>query len=238
MPNTANLSMPLVMPAQAQKHVTVNEALAILDTVTQLGVIDSTRVVPPSTGLDGDAYIVPADAQGTWANRTANVAVWSNGGWSFLMPRAGWKAWDKRQCGWQIYDGTVWIPDAQAISPGGAALTARIVEIDHPITAGATSKTAALIPGGAQVIGVSARVTSAIKGVGLTGWRIGVEGSDSRYGSGLGMGLNAYTSVISATPVTYYSRTSLVLTAEGKPFSAGNVRIAAHIVEISPPRPV
>ena len=36
MARTAQLDLPLVMPAQAQKHVTVNEALARLDAAAQL----------------------------------------------------------------------------------------------------------------------------------------------------------------------------------------------------------
>ena len=36
MAKTAQLDLPLVMPAQAQKHVTVNEALARLDAAAQL----------------------------------------------------------------------------------------------------------------------------------------------------------------------------------------------------------
>ena len=36
MVKTANLELPLVQAAQAQKHVTVNEALALLDAAAQL----------------------------------------------------------------------------------------------------------------------------------------------------------------------------------------------------------
>ena len=42
------------------------------------------------------------------------------------------------------------------------------------------------------MLGVTGRVVAALAGPGLTGWRIGVAGSDSRYGSGLGMALNSY----------------------------------------------
>jgi hypothetical protein len=43
MTETANLALPLVQPAQAQKHVTVNEALARLDGLTQLTSFRSAR---------------------------------------------------------------------------------------------------------------------------------------------------------------------------------------------------
>ena len=44
---TANLGLPLLLPAQAQKHVTHNEALQLLDILVQARVEDRTRTVPP-----------------------------------------------------------------------------------------------------------------------------------------------------------------------------------------------
>ena len=38
------LSLPYIQPAQAQKHVTHNEALRILDAITQLSVIDTSTL--------------------------------------------------------------------------------------------------------------------------------------------------------------------------------------------------
>ena len=50
MARTAQLSLPLVMPSQAQKHVTVNEALARLDAAAQLRVHSSRSRCPPASG--------------------------------------------------------------------------------------------------------------------------------------------------------------------------------------------
>lgn len=38
MARTTQLGLPLVLPSQAQKHVTVNEALVRIDAATQLSV--------------------------------------------------------------------------------------------------------------------------------------------------------------------------------------------------------
>ena len=82
MARTAQLDLPLVMPAQAQKHVTVNEALARLDAAAQLRVISSLLSTPPASACDGQSYLVPAGATGEWAgHRAGRIAVWSNGGW-------------------------------------------------------------------------------------------------------------------------------------------------------------
>ena len=60
MSETTHLGLPLVQPAQAQKHVTVNEALAKLDGLTQLILSSVTILTPPTSASDGQSYFVPA----------------------------------------------------------------------------------------------------------------------------------------------------------------------------------
>lgn len=67
MSETAQLGLPLVQPAQAQKHVTVNEAFARLDGLTQLVLSSTTVTVPPSGLADGVSYGVPTGAVNEWA---------------------------------------------------------------------------------------------------------------------------------------------------------------------------
>jgi hypothetical protein len=238
MPRTAQLDLPLVMPAQAQKHVTVNEALARLDAVAQLRVVSSTEPEPPAAATDGAGYLVPAGAGGAWSGMAGQIAVRCNGGWVFMAPRAGWRAWDESRAGHQTFDGTAWVPDAVVVSPGGAGTIWRIVEFDHVVTPGSTNATAVVIPSHAQVIGVTGRVITALTGSGLSGWRIGVGGSDNRYGSGLGTGLNSFLIGLSGSPVSYYAPTPLLLSAEGGNFASGVVRLALHLVGLEPPRAV
>lgn len=238
MPKTAQLMLPLVMPAQAQKHVTVNQALAILDAVTQLQVQSALTTVPPRSPVEGAAYLVPQSASEEWKGKAPAVAVYSNSGWVFLTPRAGWRAWDQEQAAWWIFDGSGWVANALAISPKGARLSARIVEFDHTFSSGSTNTTTGQIPAGAQVIGVSGRVIVPITGTGISGWRVGVTGSSNRYGQSLGISLNSYVAGLSGAPVTYYSNTPLLLSAEGGNFSAGVVRLALHLLEIEPPRAI
>jgi hypothetical protein len=77
---------------------------------------------------------------------------------------------------------------------------------------------------------------TALTGPGLAGWRIGVSGSDNRYGSGLGVAEGSYLLGLSGSPVTYYADTQLVLTAEGGSFAGGRIRLALHVVQLVPPR--
>jgi Protein of unknown function (DUF2793) len=238
MARTAQLDLPLVMPAQAQKHVTVNEALARLDAVAQLRVVSSSVATPPVPAADGASYLVPPGASGDWQGQAGSIAVWCNGGWLFVAPKAGWRAWDESRQGHQMYDGQAWISDAVAVSSGGAAFLWKVIEFDHHLSPGASNLTAVAIPSHAQVVGVTGRVAAAISGSGLTGWRAGVGGSDNRYGSGLGLTQGSYLLGLSGAPVTYYADTPLLLSAEGGAFASGIIRLALHVVQIQPPRAV
>ena len=60
MDDTANLKLPFIMAAQAQKHVTHNEALRILDAVVQLSVINRDLATPPASPTNGQRYIIGA----------------------------------------------------------------------------------------------------------------------------------------------------------------------------------
>jgi len=48
MAETSQFNLPLLSASQAQKSVTVNEALSILDAVAQLRIVSSTTTTPPS----------------------------------------------------------------------------------------------------------------------------------------------------------------------------------------------
>ncbi|MEN8919412.1 MAG: DUF2793 domain-containing protein, partial [Octadecabacter sp.] len=71
------LSMPYIQPAQAQKHVTHNEALFLLDAVVQLAVEDVTLTTPPSGPAPNARYIVGASATGDWAGHDNKVALYT-----------------------------------------------------------------------------------------------------------------------------------------------------------------
>ena len=53
-----HLLLPFILAAQAQKHVTHNEAIRLLDAIVQLSVLDRDLTVPPASPVDGDRYIV------------------------------------------------------------------------------------------------------------------------------------------------------------------------------------
>lgn len=125
---TTNLLLPYILAAQAQKHVTHNEALSLLDGLVQLSVLERDLTAPPGTPADGDRYIVGSGATGDWAGWDLNVALWTDGAWLRLPPRAGWRAWVEDEGLLLVYDGVDWIgttPDAlQSIALLGLGTTA------------------------------------------------------------------------------------------------------------------
>lgn len=107
-----SLSLPYLQPAQAQKHVTHNEALRILDAVTQLSVLTAGAIVPPESPVEGDRHIVGPAAIEEWAGQDQAVALWSDGTWQFFAPQAGWRA-DLAGTGGSLrFDGAAWVPPA------------------------------------------------------------------------------------------------------------------------------
>jgi len=103
------LSLPLIQPAQAQKHVTHNEALRLLDVIVQLSVINRTLTAPPGATVAGDRHIVAAGATGAWAGQASKIALSEAGVWAFLTPLTGWRAYVEAEAAVASFDGTGWV---------------------------------------------------------------------------------------------------------------------------------
>ncbi len=106
--DTDILGLPLILPNQAQKHVTHNEALALLDVIVQLAVINRNLTVPPTLAAPGDRHIVPAGATLDWAGKAGQIAVMTETGWQFHAPRPGWQAQVLAEGQVAVFDGLAW----------------------------------------------------------------------------------------------------------------------------------
>ncbi|MBL4852756.1 MAG: DUF2793 domain-containing protein [Robiginitomaculum sp.] len=104
-----NLKLPYIAPAQAQKHVTVNESLRILDAVVQLSVFDKDLTTPPTAPSDGDRYIVAAGGTGDWAGADFKIAAYQDGAWAIIAPSEGWVSYVVDEGIQYIFNGTSWI---------------------------------------------------------------------------------------------------------------------------------
>lgn len=118
MTDTPRLLLPLLAAGQAQKHVTHNDALMRLDGLIHLTVDSRTQAAPPASPTALSAYIVPAGGTGAFAGRTDQVALFEDGGWTFLVPRAGWQAWVSDEAEHNLWTGTEWRRDSPLSSLG------------------------------------------------------------------------------------------------------------------------
>lgn len=105
---TPNLGLPFIEGSQAQKHVTHNEALRILDAAIQIAVLDLTRTSPPTSPAEGERHVVAAGATGAWAGQGNAIATWQDGAWAFLSPLTGWCIWSAADNVIFVFDGTHW----------------------------------------------------------------------------------------------------------------------------------
>jgi hypothetical protein len=109
MANSTHLNLPFIQPAQAGKHITHNEALAALDTLTQLAVLDRDLSTPPSSPTAGDRYIIAEDPTGAWAGKAGQVVAWDGAAWLFFAPEPGWLAYLLDEAGLVAWTGTDWV---------------------------------------------------------------------------------------------------------------------------------
>lgn len=102
------LSLPYLMPAQAQKHVTHNQALQLLDALVQLRVSAFEAETPPPDPAPGAAFALGLSPTGAWAAHAQQLAIWQGEGWLFIAPQIGWRAWGDSPGELRIWQGSSW----------------------------------------------------------------------------------------------------------------------------------
>ncbi len=120
---TTHLLLPYILASQAQKHVTHNEALRLLDAMVQLSVLDRTRTAPPASPVDGDRHIVASGATGLWVGWDLNIAFWIDGVWMRLVPRPGWLAWIADEAVVAVWNGSSWDPVGEPVDVSDAVFS-------------------------------------------------------------------------------------------------------------------
>lgn len=102
------LGLPYLMPSQAQKHVTHNEALTMLDVMVQTVITAFDAQTPPASP-DPDQIFALGDAPtGDWAGAAGSLAQWAGSGWVLITPRTGWLAWGADGRGLVQWSGDQW----------------------------------------------------------------------------------------------------------------------------------
>lgn len=233
---TPSLSLPLLAAAQAQKHVTLNEILAILDGLVMARALDRDLATPPGTPADGDLYIVATSGAGAWSGWDGSLALFTSGAWLRLQPDAGWRVWLSDEAVPAIYDGSAWVSGLAAASPFGAR-TRDVIAEEEVTLSGAATDTTLMIPTRSLIDAVSVRVSEAVTGA--TGFDVGLAvkgGAQDRYG-GVGGTLGQSNIGIVDGVVATFAPDAVRLTATGgaASFSGGKVRVAVHFRSFEEP---
>ncbi len=233
---TPNLALPLLAAAQAQKHVTVNEALARLDGLVQLVVKNRDLASPPASPAEGDRYIVAAGATGAWAGWDGDVVLFSGGAWLRLIPQEGWRVWVDDESALVVRMGGAWLTLEAALNllvrapavevargPSGAGIGLHVEEELLAGLSGASVTSTIAIPDRAIVLAVSTRTVTAITGA--TSYDCGISGESAKFGGALGVAAGS-TNIGVIGPQAFYASTPIALTANGGNFTGGDVRVA------------
>ncbi|TNF60716.1 MAG: DUF2793 domain-containing protein [Rhodobacteraceae bacterium] len=105
------LSMPFLLPSQAQKHVTHNEALSRLDTLVQATAATRNLTTPPASPAAGETHIVPVGATGPWAGQDQAIATHDGTAWTFFAPQPGWRVYVTAEAAGLVWSGSAWAID-------------------------------------------------------------------------------------------------------------------------------
>lgn len=144
---TPRLALPMVQPGQAQKEMTLNEALMRIDLLCQASVVEPPRDQPPATPQPGRCWIVGTAPAGDWAGQAGSVAGWTPGGWRFVLPHEGLSVWIESESLPARFVGGAWqignargVPDGsggQAVGAGPASIAepAGGITVDEPARA-------------------------------------------------------------------------------------------------------
>ena len=110
MSETTRWALPLLAAGQAQKEMTHNEALALLDLLAAPGVVAVGTGTPPASPVAGQCWVVGAAPTGAWSGRAGALAGWTGtgSGWRFISPREGLAVWSEADGCVATYVGGQW----------------------------------------------------------------------------------------------------------------------------------
>ena len=93
---TGRYRLPLLAVSQAQKEITHNEALVMIDALLHMAVEAALSAAPAVTDDDiGKSWVINGAPTGAWANKAGQIACWVGGSWRFVFPHEGMGVWNK-----------------------------------------------------------------------------------------------------------------------------------------------
>nr|WP_241659831.1 DUF2793 domain-containing protein [Sphingomonas glacialis] len=114
---STRLGLPLLQAGQAQKELTHNEALTLLDLAVQPSVEAIALDTPPADPAPDACWIVGTVPTVAWTGQAQALAGWTDSGWRFVPSRPGMTMWSKADQAEARFDGTRWTVGTIVASP-------------------------------------------------------------------------------------------------------------------------
>ncbi|KUR73649.1 hypothetical protein AQZ52_01375 [Novosphingobium fuchskuhlense] len=114
-------ALPLLFAGQSQKETTVNEALLAADFLMHPAV-EAVVATPPTAPGNGQCWLVGSSPTGAFSGQSDRIAAWSEGGWRFIAPREGMRAYDVTAAAYRHYAGGSWHLIAAPAGPSGGSV--------------------------------------------------------------------------------------------------------------------
>lgn len=89
MTNSALFEVELLQEGMDQAEIAVNEAIARIEALGQITILDRNLTAPPGGESNGDCYLVATGATGSWADKDGLIAIYQDG-YTFVRPKNGW----------------------------------------------------------------------------------------------------------------------------------------------------
>jgi len=149
---TLKYNIPEIIVGQAQKEVTHNEGLYYIDALLKNPIIADNVTTPPATPNEGDFYIVPVGATGSWAGQDNKIAGYINNVWVFFTPFNGMSFFSIQYNDYIYYDGTNWVQYLSTIGLNNYQSKIQNIIINQESTAN----------GGASVVGYNKKLLNIV----------------------------------------------------------------------------
>lgn len=106
---SARLALPFIAAGQAQKELTHNEALTLIDAALAAAAQSAGLNDPPATPAAGQCWVVGDAPTGARIDHAGALACRTESGWRFVPAIEGMKVWLQDQRLWAVREAGGWV---------------------------------------------------------------------------------------------------------------------------------
>jgi len=241
---TNRLKLPLLYSGQAQKEITHNEALNLLDVLVNPVAQEININSPPTDLKTGKLYVIGLEPTGEFKDHKNKIAQRLENSWRFIKPHKWLEVTYSKDGIKYRFTGSNWEQIGSILLPvrtnpqisneylikkdTGEYLQVLHLEEERKLLDEFTESTIK-IPHHSYVIAVNIRVIEEITGA--ASFSIGVSDDPKRYGNNLSFAKDTTNIGLTNHPLTYWNDTSIRITADNNRFTSGMIHIALQILK-------